>query len=261
MHPVWMHVACRRPRRLRPPAAADAGRRRTAGGRGGTWPVDFSPWQTAYAHFTRLNRRGVTERILTELREQIRVAHGREPEPTAGIIESRSVKGADTVPRHRNGCDSIPATAACGAAGPRKRSRRPRALRKPESQEFWKGRLLRGCGDRSGVSKSQKRILPVLSPEATIVRPSNSAVATQQTFALCPVYWNSSSPPDSAPTPASMTLMTVSNGTNATNLRPERAKVATLAPAGGLRYSFNTLRVATSTIQKSSVSSRKYSDW
>lgn len=41
-------------------------------------PVDFPPWQTVYAHFTRLNRRGVTERIRTELREQIRVAHGRD---------------------------------------------------------------------------------------------------------------------------------------------------------------------------------------
>lgn len=69
-------------------------------------PVDFPPWQTVYAHFTGLNRRGVTERILTELREQIRVAHGREPEPTAGIIDSQSVKGADTVPRDCRGYDA-----------------------------------------------------------------------------------------------------------------------------------------------------------
>ncbi|MDG4756438.1 transposase [Micromonospora sp. WMMD710] len=47
-------------------------------------PVDFPPWQTVYAHFTRLNRRGVTERILAELREQIRVAHGREPGADGG---------------------------------------------------------------------------------------------------------------------------------------------------------------------------------
>ncbi|RGC69516.1 hypothetical protein C5N14_09585 [Micromonospora sp. MW-13] len=31
-------------------------------------PIGFPPWQTVYAHFTRLNSRGVTERILTELR-------------------------------------------------------------------------------------------------------------------------------------------------------------------------------------------------
>ncbi|MET7670648.1 IS5 family transposase [Micromonospora luteifusca] len=69
-------------------------------------PVDFPPWQTVYAHFTRLNSRGVTERILTELRERVRLAHGREPEPTAGIIDSQSVKGADTVPRDSRGYDA-----------------------------------------------------------------------------------------------------------------------------------------------------------
>lgn len=55
-------------------------------------PIDFPPWQTEYEHFTRLNNRGVTERVLTELREQIRVAHGRQPEPTTGICDSQSVK-------------------------------------------------------------------------------------------------------------------------------------------------------------------------
>ncbi|GAB3066401.1 hypothetical protein GCM10027186_18000 [Micromonospora schwarzwaldensis] len=59
-------------------------------------PVDFPPWQTVYSHFQRLNRRGVTERILTELREQVRLAHDRQPEPTAGIIDSQSVRAADT---------------------------------------------------------------------------------------------------------------------------------------------------------------------
>ncbi|MCX5122078.1 transposase [Micromonospora sp. NBC_00362] len=51
-------------------------------------PVDFPSWQIVYAHFTRLNNRGVTKRILTELREEVRLAHGRQPEPTAGIIDS-----------------------------------------------------------------------------------------------------------------------------------------------------------------------------
>ncbi|MEU5937307.1 transposase [Micromonospora sp. NPDC047187] len=48
----------------------------------------------------------MTDRILTELREQIRVAHGREPKPTAGIIDSQSVKGADTVSRESRGYDA-----------------------------------------------------------------------------------------------------------------------------------------------------------
>src|SRR3954470_13693742 len=33
----------------------------------------------------------VTERILEELREQVRIAEGRGPEPSAGIIDSQSV--------------------------------------------------------------------------------------------------------------------------------------------------------------------------
>ena len=53
-------------------------------------PMDFPPWQTVYGHFKQFNERGTTERILDELREQVRLAQGREPEPTAGIIDSQS---------------------------------------------------------------------------------------------------------------------------------------------------------------------------
>src|SRR3954468_20137186 len=69
-------------------------------------PADFPPGQTVYAHFNRFNERGVTERILDELREQVRIAQGREPEPTAAIIDSQSVKGADTVGRGSRGYDA-----------------------------------------------------------------------------------------------------------------------------------------------------------
>src|SRR3954454_19074846 len=69
-------------------------------------PVDFPPWQTVYWQFTQFNARGVTERILDELREQVRLAQGREPEPSAGIIDSQSVKGADTVGWDTRGYDA-----------------------------------------------------------------------------------------------------------------------------------------------------------
>ncbi len=49
---------------------------------------------------------GVTERIIEELREQIRVAEGRNPLPSAGVIGSQSVKGADTVGRDSRGYDA-----------------------------------------------------------------------------------------------------------------------------------------------------------
>jgi transposase len=70
-------------------------------------PADFPPWQTVYAHFNRFNERGVTERILDELHKQVRIAQGREPEPTAGIIDSQSVKGADTVGRGSGACQDF----------------------------------------------------------------------------------------------------------------------------------------------------------
>src|SRR4051794_7027845 len=60
-------------------------------------PVDFPPSQTVYGHFKQFNERGTIERILDELREQVRIAVGRAPQPSAGIIDSQSVKGADTV--------------------------------------------------------------------------------------------------------------------------------------------------------------------
>jgi transposase len=69
-------------------------------------PVDFPPWQTVYGHFKQFNERGTTERILDELRAQVRIAHGRDPEPTAGIIDSQSVKGADTVGADSRGYDA-----------------------------------------------------------------------------------------------------------------------------------------------------------
>ena len=69
-------------------------------------PVDFPPWQTVYGWFRQWKARGVTERILDELREQIRVAEGRDPQPSAGVIDSQSVTGADTVGRDSRGYDA-----------------------------------------------------------------------------------------------------------------------------------------------------------
>jgi transposase len=69
-------------------------------------PVDFPPWQTVYWQFKQWEKRQVTQRILDELREQIRLEHGRAAEPTAGIIDSQSVKGADTVAADSRGYDA-----------------------------------------------------------------------------------------------------------------------------------------------------------
>jgi len=69
-------------------------------------PVDFPPWQTVYWYFVRWEARNATTAMMDALRDQLRVAEGRDPEPTAGLIDSQSVKGADTVGRGTRGYDA-----------------------------------------------------------------------------------------------------------------------------------------------------------
>jgi transposase len=69
-------------------------------------PADFPPWQTVYWYFGRWERAKATEKILLVVREQVRVQEGRNPQPSAGLIDSQSVKGADTVGRDSRGYDA-----------------------------------------------------------------------------------------------------------------------------------------------------------
>jgi transposase len=69
-------------------------------------PADFPPWQTVYWYFNQWEQAKVTEKILPVVRTQLRVQEGRNPEPSAGLIDSQSVKGADTVGRDTRGYDA-----------------------------------------------------------------------------------------------------------------------------------------------------------
>jgi transposase len=69
-------------------------------------PADFPPWQTVYWYLARWERQKATEVMLAALREQLRVQQGRDPQPSAGIIDSQAVKGADTVGRESRGYDA-----------------------------------------------------------------------------------------------------------------------------------------------------------
>jgi transposase len=69
-------------------------------------PADFPPWQTVYWYFNRWEQAKATEKILPVVRAQLRVQEGRQPEPSAGLIDSQSVKGADTVSRDTRGYDA-----------------------------------------------------------------------------------------------------------------------------------------------------------
>jgi transposase len=69
-------------------------------------PADFPPWQTVYWYFVRWEKQRITLRMLDTLRQQVRQVEGRDGEPTAGIIDSQSVKGADTVGVDSRGYDA-----------------------------------------------------------------------------------------------------------------------------------------------------------
>jgi len=55
-------------------------------------PHDLPPKGTVYDYFRAWRRAGVWERMNATLREQVRGAAGREPTPSAAIIDSQSVK-------------------------------------------------------------------------------------------------------------------------------------------------------------------------
>lgn len=55
-------------------------------------PHDLPPWGTDWWYFRRWREDGVWEAITTTLREQARVRVGRQPTPSAVILDSQSVK-------------------------------------------------------------------------------------------------------------------------------------------------------------------------
>ena len=55
-------------------------------------PHDFPKWQTVYAYHRLWLDDGVWEALTDALRRLVRVKERREPEPSAGIIDSQSVK-------------------------------------------------------------------------------------------------------------------------------------------------------------------------
>jgi putative transposase len=96
-------------RRLEPrvPPARPGGRPRSADVReivnailyvlrnGTVWralPHDFPPWKTVHHYFATWRTDGTWEAIHTALREEVRLVDGREPTPSAAILDSQSVK-------------------------------------------------------------------------------------------------------------------------------------------------------------------------
>lgn len=69
-------------------------------------PHGLPPWDTVYWYFQEWNRDGTTDRIHDALRAAVRDGDGRDPMASAGIVDSQSVKGADTVGKKTRGYDA-----------------------------------------------------------------------------------------------------------------------------------------------------------
>jgi transposase len=69
-------------------------------------PANFPPWRTVYGYFAAWRDDGTLAALHDGLRARVRAAAGRDPEPTAAVIDSQSVRAADTVPRASRGWDN-----------------------------------------------------------------------------------------------------------------------------------------------------------
>ena len=58
-------------------------------------PKDFPPKSTVFDYFSAWRKSGLWEQLNHRLRQKVRVGEGRKPSPTAAILDSQSVKGAE----------------------------------------------------------------------------------------------------------------------------------------------------------------------
>jgi putative transposase len=58
-------------------------------------PKDLPPWQTVYGYFRRWTAQGLWEKLNAALVEQVRKQAGRQPHPSAAVIDSQSVKTSE----------------------------------------------------------------------------------------------------------------------------------------------------------------------
>jgi putative transposase len=58
-------------------------------------PKEYAPWESIYYYFRKWTNDGMIEEIHDFLTERVRVANGKNPTPTVGIVDSQSVKACN----------------------------------------------------------------------------------------------------------------------------------------------------------------------
>lgn len=58
-------------------------------------PKDLPPWGTVYSYYWHWSHNGLWERINAALVKKVRQAEGRDPQPSAAVIDSQSVKTSE----------------------------------------------------------------------------------------------------------------------------------------------------------------------
>jgi putative transposase len=58
-------------------------------------PKEFGPWSTVYGYFRRWSQAGLWEQINLGLREEVRQQAQRNPQPSAAILDSQTIKTSD----------------------------------------------------------------------------------------------------------------------------------------------------------------------
>jgi len=75
-------------------------------------PKDLPPWRTVYGYFAQWRDDGTLDLVHDTLREELRATkekkgrQSRNPTPSGGVIDSQSLRGADTVSKATRGYDA-----------------------------------------------------------------------------------------------------------------------------------------------------------